>query len=244
MGLSILMYHQVGHFPTMDTHRATYCNIGRFRVQMRALRLLGYSVIGMDRAVAALQGREPMPERAVVLTFDDGYENFYENALPILEGHGYPSIVYAVASQLGQHASWLAADGHVPAALMSASRLRDLAARGVEVGSHGMNHVRLRGLSPRAQLKELRDSRDQLAQILGRPVSHVCYPYGAHDLVTLHAAADAGYTTGVTCQRGAATPAYDLMALPRKAISQGDSLVGYWWKLAVKNAPKGSALTR
>lgn len=243
-GISILMYHQVGRFPRMATHRATYCDVERFRAQMRMLRALGVTVMSMTRAVAVLQGWAPMPQRAVVLSFDDGYENFHEHALPVLEEFGFPSIVYAIAGSLGRPAGWLAADGHAPARLMSAARLREIASRGVEIGSHGMAHVPLPELDRAAQLAELRDSRDSLGQLLGQPVSHVCYPYGAHDLSTLEAAAEAGYASGVTCQRGAATPHFDPLALPRKAIAQGDNVVGFLWKLYAKDAPKGQALAR
>ncbi|MEF7617293.1 polysaccharide deacetylase family protein [Aquincola sp. MAHUQ-54] len=243
-GISIFMYHQVGRFAPMKTHRASYCDVDRFRSQMRALRRFGVKVLSMGQAVAALRGEAPMPERAAVLTFDDGCENFYEHALPILQDHGYPSIVYPIAGQLGGSAAWLAAEGHPTPPLMTAARLREIAALGVEIGSHALNHVRLAEQPVDVQRSELRDSRERLQHELGREVAHVCYPYGSHSIDTLMAAAEAGYTSGVTCQRGAATPAFDPLALPRKAISYGDDVVGFLWKLYLKDAPKGEALAR
>jgi len=244
MSISILMYHQVGYFPPMKTHRAVYCDVDRFRMQMRALRWLGVPVLSMSQAVVALRGQTPMPHRAVVLTFDDGCENFYEHALPVLQAHGYPAIVYAIAGLAGGSASWLAADGHSTPPLMSLARLRELPGLGVEVGSHAWSHVRLAEHTPEVQLRELRDSRQRLQEALGRDVPHVCYPYGSHNLQTLLATEAAGYDSGVTCQRGSATPAFDLLALPRKGISYGDDLAGFLWKLYAKDAPKGQALRR
>lgn len=243
-GISIFMYHQVGKFPPMKTHRAVYCDVGRFRMQMRALRAFGVPVLSMNAALSALSGEAPMPDRAVVLTFDDGCENFHEYALPILEDFGYPSIVYPVAGLAGQPAGWLAADGHPTPPLMTEARLRELSDRGVEIGSHAYSHTRLATLSPEQQRQELVDSRERLRQALGRDVVHVCYPYGSHDTNTLLMAAEAGYQSGVTCQRGAATPAFDPLALPRKAVSQGDDVIGFLWKLFAKDAPKGQALQR
>jgi peptidoglycan/xylan/chitin deacetylase (PgdA/CDA1 family) len=162
----------------------------------------------------------------------------------VLDECGFPSIVYAIAGMLGGRAQWLAADGHATARLMDAAQLRDLASHGVEIGSHSMHHLRLSHLPAAAQRAELSASRECLADLLGRPVDHVCYPYGAHDEVTLQAAADAGYRSGVTCQRGAATPAFDALALPRKAVSRGDDLVGFLWKVYAKDAPKGQSLRR
>lgn len=238
------MYHQVGRFAPMKTHRAVYCDLDRFRMQMRALQLLRVPVLSMNEAVACLSGHSPMPKRAVVLTFDDGCENFYENALPVLESYRYPAIVYAVADLAGTTAEWLQADGHPMPALMTFSRLREIAARGIEIGSHAASHSRLAGM-PAEQLRaEITGSRERLEHELGRPVTHFCYPYGSHDLAALEAVAQAGYESAVTCQRGAANPDFDLLALPRKAISWGDDIVGFLWKLYAKDAPKGVAVRR
>jgi peptidoglycan/xylan/chitin deacetylase (PgdA/CDA1 family) len=95
-----------------------------------------------------------------------------------------------------------------------------------------------------SQRRELVDSRARLQDELGREVPHLCYPYGSHSITTLELAAEAGYSSGVTCQRGAATPAFDRLALPRKAISYGDDRIGFLWKLYLKDAAKGEALRR
>ncbi len=73
---------------------------------------------------------------------------------------------------------------------------------------------------------------------MGEPVRHLCYPFGSFDLGAVRAAAAAGYTSATTCLRGAATPEDHPLVLPRKAISYGDNLIGYWWKLAMKDSPK------
>ncbi|HEU0196201.1 MAG TPA: polysaccharide deacetylase family protein [Nevskiaceae bacterium] len=211
---------------------------------MRYLAVIGARVMSMGAAVDLLCHGRPIPSRAVVLTFDDGYENFFEYALPILEHHHFPATVYAIAGLVGRTAEWLASDGHATSALMDAARLRELAQHGVEVGSHAYTHVPLAGL-PVAQLRhEILDSRRALEDLLGRPVVHFCYPYGSHDPATLDVAAEAGYAGAVTCQRGAATRAFDVLALPRKAISFGDNVIGFAWKLHMKDRPKGTALKR
>ncbi|MFV0408509.1 MAG: polysaccharide deacetylase family protein [Paracoccus sp. (in: a-proteobacteria)] len=243
-GISIFMYHQIGTFPDIRTHRASYCDTGRFRAQMQALKRLRVPVISMSDAASALRGETPMPRRAAVLTFDDGCRNFRENALPVLEEFGFPSIVYAIAGMAGGNAGWLAEAGHATPPLMTWDELREIRKRGVEIGSHSLHHIHLAEQDPSIQLQEMTRSKDQLEQELGEPVPHMCYPYGSHDLNTLQAASQAGYETGVTCQRAAATPAFDPLALPRKAISYGDDRFGFLWKLYMKDAPKGQALVR
>lgn len=243
-GISIFMYHQVGRFAPMRDHRANYCDVDRFRAQLRYLKLIGASVLSMSDALAALQGRRPLPPRAVVLSFDDGCENFHEYALPVLEEFGYPAIAYVIAGMTGGKAEWLAAAGHPTPPLMDWSRLREIAARGVEIGSHAYHHVRLAGLDAATLAHEVTDSKRRIEDELGQAVPHFCYPYGSHDLATMEAAAAAGYQSAVTCQRGAATPAFDPLALPRKGVSYGDNALGFAWKLHTKDRPKGRALHR
>lgn len=243
-GISIFMYHQIGKFAPMKTHRANYCDVDRFRAQMALLKRFKVSVLSLDEAARALTGEAPMPKRAAVLTFDDGCLDFYENAAPILLEFGYPAMVYVIAAQAGDKAAWLAAAGHPTPPLMTYAHLRELTVQGVGIGSHAYTHVRLAELDAAAQLQQLTQSKALLEQELGQAVKHVCYPYGSHNLQTLLAAQQAGYLTGTTCERAAAMPGCDLLALPRKAISYGDNRLGFMWKLFAKNQPKIPLLYR
>jgi peptidoglycan/xylan/chitin deacetylase (PgdA/CDA1 family) len=243
-GISVFMYHQVGRFAAMREHRANYCDVDRFRAQMRYLKRIGATVLSMSDALAALQGQRAMPSRPVVLTFDDGCDNFHEHALPVLEEFAYPSIVYVIAGLAGGKAEWMTAVGHPTPSLMDFARIREIAARGVEIGSHAFSHVRLAGQTPAVLQHEIADSRRRIEDETGKPVTHFCYPYGSHDVATIDAVAAAGYRSAVTCQRGAATPGFDPLALPRKGISYGDNVLGFAWKLHAKDKPKGVALRR
>ncbi len=238
MAISILMYHQVGHFAPMQAHRANYCHVRRFAAQMELLARLRYQVLDLDQAVACLTGRRLIPARAVVLTFDDGYANFADSALPILNGYGYPATVYAIAGWLGRPMTWAGNEPNRPTPpLMSADQLRRVRTGRISVGAHSMRHVKLGELAPQIQQRELEDSKAALEDILGEPVRHLCYPFGSFNQDTVHAAADAGYASATTCLRGGATREDHPLALPRKAISYGDNLLGFWWKLAMKDAP-------
>jgi peptidoglycan/xylan/chitin deacetylase (PgdA/CDA1 family) len=237
--ISILMYHQVGQFAPMKAHRANYCDHRRFAAQMAMLRRLGWTVLDLDQALDCLYGRSPTPPRAVVLTFDDAYDNFFDYALPVLQRHQLPATVYAISGWLGRSAAWFAKDPGRPIPhLMNGARLRALHAAGITIGSHTAQHVKLGEASAKTRRAELALSKAALEDLLGEPVRHVSYPFGSFDLDTVRAAAEAGYVSATTCLRGAATMADHPLALPRKAISFGDDLIGFWWKLAVKNAPK------
>ncbi len=242
--IQVLMYHQVGDFPAMKTHRATYCDHHRFATQMAYLKLFGYQVLSMNEVAQCLQGKKVIPSRAVALTFDDAYENFYEYALPILQRHGFPATVYAIASMLGQSADWLIADGHAAPPLMTAARLRELQSANIEIGSHSFSHIRLAEQSADLVFDEALKSKTILEDALGTAVNHFCYPHGSHNLQTVEEVARAGYMTATTCERAPVTVDDDLLTLPRKAVAWGDSLVGVWWKMHMKNTPKRALIRR
>lgn len=233
------MYHQVGRFAPMREHRANYCDSGRFARQMAFLAHTGIQVISLDQALAGLRGERPLPARAVVLTFDDAYENFAEHALPVLTRHGFQATVYAISNWIGRRAQWFDKDpGRPVPRLMDAGRLREIQAAGMSIGSHTAHHLKLASLPPEVQHEELSTSKATLEDLLGNPVRHLCYPFGSFDAQTLRAARASGYVSATTCLRGAATPADHPLVLPRKAISFGDNLLGYGWKILLKHAPK------
>ncbi len=243
--VQILMYHRVGHFPgRVKAHGALYCHLPRFRAQMRLFKVLGYSVVSLDDAAAGLRGEIALPPRPLVLTFDDAYVDFLDNAAPVLKAHGYPATVYAVSGLIGTTSSWDAGVGPEPAPLMNAAQLREVQDLGFTIGSHSKSHLRLAQQDDACILVEARDSKRALEDLLGRRVDHFCYPYGSHDLRAVNAAAEAGYLTGTTCVRAAATPADDLLTLPRKAVSRGDDVFGVAWKLLTKNIPKHPQIRR
>lgn len=242
--ISILMYHQVGHYPRVWRHRASYTRLEDFRRHMAYLRDIDATVLSMSDACAALRGERPVPPRAVVLTFDDGYRSFVENAAPVLEESGFPSVVYVLAGRAGENADWYARDGQATPPLMRWDEVRSLHARGVEIGSHGLFHTRLAGLAADRLRAELADSRAIIEDRLGAAVRHFCYPYGSVDLAAVRGCADAGYVSAVTCQRGAARADLDLLALPRKSIRQGDGVAALAWKIKWRNRLKGAPLRR
>lgn len=215
--VSVLMYHQVGPFERPSSHAGLYCRIDAFRSHMSCLERWGYQVISLDEAYEGLFLGKSMPPRPVVLTFDDGYQNFYEHALPILQAYGYPATVFAIAGKLGQRADWIS--GACQAAeLMSDATLRELAHSRVTVGSHGYEHVRLSPLSGAALQRELVDSKRRLEDLLGQAVTHFCYPYGNLSVNIRDAVRMAGYRTGLTCERGDANAAVNPWEIPRKKI--------------------------
>lgn len=243
-GINILMYHQIGHFAPMKAHRSTYCRVDRFAAQMAWLHRFGYRVLSMDEVLACVKGEMAIPGRAVALTFDDGYENFYEHAWPILQRYRFPAMVYLIAGLVGKPSEWFARDGRATPPLMSAERIRQLRREGCDFGGHSVNHVKLAEQDSATIRREVTDCKAMLEDLLGEAVPHFCYPYGSHDMRAVEAVAQAGYTCATTCLRAPASPADDPLTLPRKAVSYGDTLPGVLWKLHLKNTPKQPPIRR
>ena len=235
--VSVLMYHQVGRFAAPKKHRACYCDVGRFRAQMAFFKQAGYRVISLADACRALFSTQALAGHAVVLSFDDGYENFAAEALPMLQEFGYPSVLFAVSGMLGRRAAWLSDSGEKPV-LLSGQQLCELREARVEIGSHSVSHPRLSRLDPQQAWHEIADSKAALEDVLGAAVDFFAYPYGDYSPAVRDAVARAGYQAAVTCSRGAANTAPNPFEIPRKAISYGDSLLGVFWKLAMKNRRK------
>ncbi len=236
--ISILMYHQVGEFARPAAHRSTYCHIRRFKAQMAYLRLLGYRVISLPEAVAAISGEIPLQGHSVVLTFDDGYQNFYDYAFPVLRRHGFPATVFLVSDLLGQPSRWLGADGREAPPLMDTATLRKIRPHGITLGAHTLTHPRLSRIDRGQMRREVFESKEKLAAMLGEEIEYFCYPAGDFDAEVVATVRQAGYRAALSCIRASAVAGDDLMLLPRKAISYGDSLAGFFWKLHMKNRRK------
>ena len=155
--------------------------------------------------------------RCVALTFDDGYVDYLDNALPVLQAHKMTSTVYVVAGRLGGDNAWDAAGPRLP--LMDAAQIRKVVEAGHEVGSHSLNHVRLTGLNPAELMVEVQRSREVLQEVLGSAVDGFCYPYGSHDRASEDAVRDAGYS--YACATDDYT-APGIFRLPRFYVGQRD----------------------
>ena len=233
--LSILMYHQVGEFENVTRLKANFCHVKRFEKQMHFLKRWNYNVISLTDAIKGLKGEIDLPKHSVVITFDDGYENFYDYAFPILKELNLPSTVYAVAGLVGKPSDWLYEDDIQPAPLMTLDQMLEVQKHGVDFGSHAISHPRLSKIDRADMRREVFESKAMLEDMLNRPVEHICYPYGDHDQMVVEASREAGFLSGTTIIKGSAWSEHDALALPRKAISFNDSLYRFWRNMHFKH---------
>lgn len=219
----VLMYHSISPATGPDPHllRVHPDRLGR---QLATLKRLGLRGVSLAELVDA-HGRGTAAG-LVGLTFDDGYTDFLEHAVPLLEQYGMTGTVYMVAGRLAGENDW---DEGPRLPLLDAGQLRAVAAAGHEVGSHTMTHPALAGMDNRALETEVRQSREVLEDVLGAPVRGFCYPYGSFDRAAADAVQAAGYDHACVVKDYSVS---DRFTLPRFYVGQQDGGL----RLAVKLA--------
>lgn len=199
----VLMYHRVGD--AGNAWEARYCiSPGGFAAHMRALSRKGYRAVAIDDLVKWLECGPPLPQGAIVITFDDGFRGVREHALPVMEALGWPFTVFLVSDLIGQSDHWTKQsnpDG-VTYPLLDANEIRDMQRRGVSFHSHTRSHASLPTLDDSALMDQLTSSRAALAELLGHEVPYLAYPYGHVDERVEAAARAAGYRAAFSTQPG------------------------------------------
>jgi peptidoglycan/xylan/chitin deacetylase (PgdA/CDA1 family) len=170
--IAILAYHSIDNSGSV---LSTSPEI--FREQMDVLNELGVRVLALEEVRAVRGNGSTRP--AVVITFDDGFRNVYENGLPVLQRCGYPATVFLVT---GRANSWPSQPNHiVQRPLLSWSEIRELRSAGIALGSHSVTHPDLTAVSIREAEEELAASKKAIEDIVGDAVEAFAYPYGSHN---------------------------------------------------------------
>jgi len=188
-GFPILEYHMVKENPSAE-ERPYVVPPADFAEQLDYLTAEGYTTITPQDYARARKGKQTLPEKPVILSFDDGYEDNYRVVLPMLEERGMKAVFYMVTNDIGQpgYLTW--------------DNLFDMERRGMEIGSHTANHLPLTTLSPDKQREELRLSKLMLEWKGMKTIYSFSYPNGAYDDSIVAMLAEEDYLTAVTGEAG------------------------------------------
>ena len=205
--LPVLEYHRIGeprpdHVPTVSTHS--------FERQMAWLARWRYRVMALDDVAQAMERGAPVPRWSAVITFDDGYEDNYTVAWPILKRFGFPAIVFVTPTEVGLpgFATW--------------EQLARMAADGFAVGSHTMHHAYIPATPEARLMEELAESKRMIEERIGRRVDFLSYPIGGYTPRAQAVARDAGYRAACTTNRGTSFALADRYAIRRIKMSERD----------------------
>ncbi|MFJ2156919.1 polysaccharide deacetylase family protein [Streptomyces sp. NPDC087856] len=217
----VAMYHSVGDCSD-DPYRITV-SPDRLAQQLSWLRGRGLRGVSMTDLLAARARGEG--QGLVGLTFDDGYADFVDNALPLLARWGCGATLFVLPGRLGGDNAWDPQGPRKP--LLTADGIRQAAAGGVEIGSHGLTHVDLTQADDDTLHAEVAESRSRLRQLTNSPVDGFCYPYGTIDARAMDAVRAAGYAYACAIDPGDLNGPH---ALPRVHIGQNDTAVRLFLK--------------
>lgn len=210
LSVPILMYHHVGFISGSGSalDRSLTVSPHEFEEQILYLKQQGYQTVSLAAVYAALTTGGYLPNRAVVLTFDDGYKDVFENAVPILKKHGFMG-TFAVSPALLEkepYASW----GEILRAYLE----------GMEIVSHSMNHIDLTNqkYSEEDLITELQGSKLFLESRLATSVDFFVYPYGKYNARALKIVEQAGYKMALTTEFGTIVNKNSLLTTPRVRV--------------------------
>lgn len=221
LALPVLMYHRIAD----DGHELAArwrTTPAAFEEQLAYLRENGYRSVDVDEWAQAAALDQTLPGRGVVLTFDDGFQDF-ENAVPLLQQYGFRAELFVVSGHVGATDSWDTGwDRREP--LLDWQALIDLPSDVVRIGSHTVGHQPLTVVSAEEVVRELVHSKITLEDKLGRPIPKIAYPYGMVDGAVQRLAGALGYDVGFTTQSAFAWPTRNLLLLPRLEVRGGDPI--------------------
>jgi peptidoglycan/xylan/chitin deacetylase (PgdA/CDA1 family) len=229
--IPILMYHQIDARPVRGVPmRGLVVSPQAFARQMALLKALGYEGLSMSALMPYLRGDKQ--GKVCGITFDDGYLNNLEHAMPVLQRHGFSSTCYVVSGQLGGSNVWDHAKGILPKPLMQTHHLRAWVEGGQEVGAHTRSHADLTQLDAVKALDEIQGCKQDLEDASGAVVSQFCYPYGFYNAALVAQVRQAGYAAATTTARARANVKDSLWELPRVPVMGSVWLPQFWRKVA------------
>ena len=210
----ILMYHYIRVNPVPYDRLGFNLSVTPtdFAAQMDWLARNGYHPITFTELHGYLNGQQGLPSRPVILTFDDGYADFYTTALPILRAHDFNAVAYVVSGFIGR-------PGY-----MTAAQVVEADRSGVEIGAHTVDHADLVKQSPDGLHYQLTASKAALEQLLGHSVLSLCYPSGRFNPTVAAAAENAGYSDATTTRWGSVRNLASRYIWDRLRISGGERL--------------------
>jgi peptidoglycan/xylan/chitin deacetylase (PgdA/CDA1 family) len=201
--IKVLMYHRIVESESLSHSYPDLCtHVSEFRSHLTWLEKWGFTPITFEDYHLCKTGELWLPKKPVILTFDDGYVDTFNNAFPLLREFGMKAVLFVMGNRLLRTNAWDQPAGLPLAELISDQQILELHTAGFEIGSHSMNHVRLSDIPRDQAWEEISRSRMVLEILLNAPVRSFAFPYGQVDEATKRMVYDAGYAVGCATYSG------------------------------------------
>lgn len=221
----VLMYHSI------DYEKGNELRVPKetFREQMNYLKRNGYTTLTLDELYDFFINNKPIPDKSIVITFDDGYKDNFENAYPILKELGFNATIFVITSTVDNDKNYL-----------TSKQLKELEANGIDIESHTVNHEQLDKLTYNEQVSTLKNSREYVEKVLGKQKTYIAYPFGKWNYDTIKAVKDAGYSMVFTTESGWSNKNQGIYELHRVYVSANHDIKEFERRITNANYNKNN----
>ena len=203
IGIPVIYYHSVNK----NADNEVTITPDMLEEQLNYINDNHYITITIEELYDHIQKNEPIPEKSILITFDDGYMNNYTEAFPILKNLNMKATIFCIGNSL---------DGSY---YLSEEAIKEMSDYGIDIQSHTVNHLHLDTLSYDEQLLELKNSKEILEKITGKEIISIAYPFGDYNEDTIKAAKNSGYKLAFTTNLGLSDRDDNIYELDRIYIS-------------------------
>lgn len=226
--MKILEYHEIVAGQPQEIHAVS---AQRFAEQLTWLSDQGYRVVRLGDWIDPAGRQNLNDRRLIALSFDDGYGDNYKQAFPLLQAQNCPATIFLVSAAIGKTSTWRKG-ALAESPMLTWAQVDEMRRAGIEFGSHTLSHADLSRLDPNAIEFELRQSRADIENHLGEPVTLFSYPFSRFNQEIKHLAAQTGYRAACTYQPFyVGGPGHDRFAIQRVGILANDSLEDFAQKI-------------
>ena len=213
VGVPVLNYHRIDS----GIRHSLVVPPEEFKKQMQYLHNEGYHSITLDELYDYVTKGTELPDKPVLITFDDGYIDNYQHAMPILKEYNMKATLFMISGSVGENR------------FVALEQLKEMQANGIDIQSHTVNHKDLRHMSLQQARDELVSSKAVLEDSMKHPVRYIAYPGGFtnKDIDTI--AEESGYRMAFNVKAGNVQPGQDLFNLPRQAVFFNDTPFENFW---------------
>ena len=222
--IPIITYHKIS---AIKEFGITTITPHTFRKQLELLSEKGYESITFKQYTA----NHKLPDKPIIISFDDTYKSVYENAFPIMKNLNFRGVLFIISDYIGKKNLWEAYPIQRNFYHANVQEINDMLDTGFEIGSHSKTHQFLPYLDNESIINELNDSKHFLEKTFRTDIISCCYPYGGYSGKVINLTQSAGYSYGMGNLRFSSKTSGNTLCLPRRSIYSTDSLFTFYNKI-------------
>ncbi|MGY6274695.1 polysaccharide deacetylase family protein [Methylomonas sp. MgM2] len=225
----ILMYHMIST-PESDKEIKYACPPELFEKHMAHLRLKKFNIVSLKTIEDYFVLGKSIPQKTIAITLDDGFEDNYTNAYPILTKYNIPATIFLTTGHIGSTNIWMESRGFPSRKLLSWTQIKEMSRNNITFGAHTVNHPKLPDLTDDIACQEITASKTTIEQQLGKECNYFAYPFGLFTDENRKQVEMAGFKLACSTRSGFNTPKRDPYLLHRIEVYGNDSR----WRLKQK----------